>query len=376
MDVTYLDHNASSPLSEELLGELPGLAQRCRGNASSLHQFGRQSRRLISEATAGVARFIHCDEDQIYWTSGASEANTWALHSAAAQAIKAGRRPQFLVSALEHDSTWLAARSLGETHVIRALPSGLIDLDHLKTCLSAHSADLVSIVHANNETGVIQELNEIGALCAAAHVPLHLDCAQTLGKVSLNFEVSGISYATFSAHKIAGPTGVGFLIAQAPPSPLISGKQQRSRRGGTENALGVALTGRAIELLLQQSPAFPESLRQWQQEFEAAIKRTIPGSLIHGAAAPRLHNTTFVGFEGVTGDGILINLDLEGICASSGSACSSGTLNPSQVLQAMGCSDALARSSVRFSSGRTTRWSDFERVLKVLPGIVERARTT
>ncbi|MBI3557329.1 MAG: aminotransferase class V-fold PLP-dependent enzyme, partial [Deltaproteobacteria bacterium] len=203
LDVTYLDHNASSPLLEELLAELPGLAQYGRGNASSLHQYGRQSRRLVSEATAGIAHLLHCKDDQIYWTSGASEANTWALSSAAqrARTESSPRGPaRFLVSAVEHDSTWLTARGLGETHTLRVLPSGVVDLIQLKQLLESSRFDLLSVVHASNETGVIQPLGAIAHLCATTNTPLHVDCAQTLGKLPLNFSEIGASYATFSAH--------------------------------------------------------------------------------------------------------------------------------------------------------------------------------
>ncbi|MBI3541910.1 MAG: aminotransferase class V-fold PLP-dependent enzyme, partial [Deltaproteobacteria bacterium] len=249
MAVAYLDYNASSPLAEELIAELPLLAQRGYGNPSSVHKLGRECRRMIVDSTDTTARAINSRPEDLVWTSGASEANSWVLKSLA--------RSRILVSAIEHDSTRLAADATGaRVETIGVDSSGRIDLDSLAGLLAAGPADLVSTVHASNETGVIQPIREIAELARRHGVPLHVDCAQTLGKIAVDFERLGADYATFSAHKIGGPKGVGFLATHrhAPRlAPLVGGKQQRGLRGGTENTLGVALTGRALALLDSES---------------------------------------------------------------------------------------------------------------------------
>lgn len=380
LDVIYLDYNASVPLREELLADLTSTARRSLGNASSIHQLGRLSRRLINDATEALAGHFGCATESVYWTSGASEANSWVLHSVAS-AASSSRPARVILSAIEHDSTLVSAQSVRSIEAVslRVLPTGVIDLNHLDELLSSTLPwDLVSVLHVNNETGVIQPLSAVAERCMRAGVPLHIDCAQSVGKVAVNLMNMPATYATFSAHKIGGPKGVGALIAQgslAPLEPLVHGKHQRGLRGGTENSLGVALTGQALRLI-ERSPTFPERLERWHRDFENELKRLIPGTIVHGENANRVLNTSFIGFIGVENDSVLLNLDLEGICASSGSACSAGTLQPSHVLTAMGCDTQMARSSVRFSSGYKSDWSDFERTLSVLPSIIERVRSS
>ena len=382
MEEIYLDYNASCP-SPLFQGEQEFLAlwRNTTGNPSSLHKSGRRARRQINESTESVARHLGCLHHEIYWTSGASEGNSWVVHSAIdfARHKNPQRKPRLIISEIEHDSLLLAAqnqaaRNYATVDRVRVGPSGVVDLDHLAALLD-EPCDLVSIMAANNETGVLQPLAQIGALCQTAGAPLHCDAVQTLGREKIEFEKYGVTYATFSGHKIGAPKGVGFLaIFQEGRllNPIVWGKQQKGLRGGTENALGVALVGQVIKALDQGTVAPPPQLREWHRSFEAELKQLIPGAVIHGEMAPRLSNTTFVGFEGADDDGILMNLDLEGIFSSSGSACSSGSTDPSYVLLAMGQDASVARSSVRFSSGYYTQQKDFSRVLEVLPSIVER----
>lgn len=382
MDATYLDHNSSSPLLEPLSAELLELARRASGNPASLHKAGRDAKRLITQSRESIAAYLGCGVDELVFTSGASEGNSWILSSAARVATEQGRRPRLIVSAIEHDSIRLAAESLSQTAgaELAILPvdrSGQIQLSRLEELLNdAGGWSLLSVCHANNETGVIQPVEQIARLAQMHGVPLHLDCAQSLARVPINLNALGTDYASFSAHKIGGPKGTGFVYARkgARLAPLVHGKQQGALRGGTENTLGVALLGRAIELNRRAPVSFPVQLGEWQKRFEHELKSAVSGTIIHGEQAPRLHNTTYVGFEGFADDGILMKLDLEGICASSGAACSSGSLSPSHVLLAMGCDETVARTSVRFSSGHSTSWKDYERVLDVLPRLIERTR--
>ncbi len=389
MDVVYLDYNASTVLPVFLQGDFKDLLVKTYGNPSSLHKLGRLSRKYINEAKEIVAAYIHCDPDNIFWTSGASEANSWVFHSVAQRAKQQGRSPHFIVSEIEHESTLLAAKAIDGAQVsyLRVHRNGCVDLNHLDELLDQNTSyDLVSVLYANNETGAIQPIEIISKKCQNFNVSLHVDCVQALGKVSFSLKKLNITYATFSGHKIGTPKGVGFLVMQPELSksmriqddgrllyPLIHGKQQKALRGGTENPFAIALLGKILKN--QSSPLFPEHLAQWHRQFEIKILESIPGTVIHAAESPRLLNTTYVGFNDVDGDSILMNLDLEGVCASSGSACSSGSLNPSHVLLAMGCDKKISRSSIRFSSGLDTKWEHFEYVLKILPEIVERSRT-
>lgn len=304
------------------------------------------------------------------------------MHSAAFRAKETAQELRFLVSAIEHESTLLAAKFLAQNlgaaiDYLPVLANGTVDLEALSNKLSSRKYALVSVMHANNETGVIQPINEVAALCAERQIPLHIDCVQTFLKIPFNIKNCGTQFLTFSGHKIGAPKGVGFVVVRGEGKllyPLIHGKQQKSLRGGTENAFAVALVGKIIQAYSTRKIKGFEHLRELHEKFEHALCKEIPGTVVHGRSALRLPNTSYVGFEGVEGDSLLMSLDLEGICASSGSACSSGSLDPSHVLTAMACSESLARSSVRFSSGPSTTWTDFERVLKVLPEIVARTR--
>jgi cysteine desulfurase len=384
LDVIYLDHNASSPVPPELIEGLASLARSSEGNPSSLHARGRASRRHLNDAAEKIGRFLDCDSDFVFWTSGASEANSWALHSAVLYARHRGReKPRLIVSTIEHDSVLLAARALeasGAATVewLGVNSHGQADLEQLRELLAEGPCDLVSLQYANNETGVIQPIEEATELAAAAEAPFHVDCVQAFGKIPLKLrELGPLTYATFSAHKLGALKGTGILAVLGEGRllfPLVHGKQQKQLRGGTENPLGAAALARILTLIERGEAGFPERLATMQADFEAELKRAIPGARIHGEKSPRLPNTTYVGFEGIDGDGLLLNLDLEGICASSGAACTSGSVDPSHVLLAMGCDQAMARSSVRFSTGFSTTWAHYERALAVLPDIVERMR--
>lgn len=381
--MVYLDHNASVPVPEQYLSELNRLTSIGFANPSSLHTAGRASRRLINDATESAAAFVDCDAEFIYWTSGASEANSWALHSAFETALYKGRKPRFLISAVEHESVALAAKyyqSKGaEIHIVPVGTDGVIDYDKLKALFETDSNwDLLSVMYANNESGVMQPIRDLVHLANKHSIPTHVDCVQALGKIPVSVKRLEATYTTFSGHKIGALKGVGFLAIHGKGRilwPLIHGKQQKSLRGGTENPVNVAFFGIIMDAIRKGELAIDYTeFSAMRNKFEEELVRLVPGAVIHGKAAKRLPNTTYVGFEGTDGDGVLVNLDLEGICASSGSACTSGSLDPSSVLLAMGCGKEMARSSVRFSSGRGTTWKDYEKVLEVLPDIVSRVR--
>jgi cysteine desulfurase len=382
LDAIYLDYNASAPFPGFLREKVADILFQCQGNPSSLHAAGRRSRRFINDATEEVAAYLGCHHHQVFWTSGASESNSWVVHSALLRAHRQHpeRKPRIIISAIEHESLALAAESAAigpfqaDVVVIPVNSQGVVNIDALAQALTS-PADLVSIMYANNETGVIQPVDQIAALCQQAAVPYHCDAVQALGKQPLNLSKLGVSYASFSAHKIGGPKGIGFLIVTGKGrllDPLIHGKQQKELRGGTEAPFAIATTGLIIKALRKKQYSLDTGTMR--DQFEAKLKELIPGTIIHGEGAARLNNTSYVGFTGVDGDGLLMNLDMEGVYASSGSACSSGSTDPSSVLIAMGVDARLARSSVRFSSGPETTWQHYERVLTILPELVQNAR--
>lgn len=391
-DAIYLDFNASSPL---LLNEAGGdgafsfsaLVADSLGNPSSTHSFGRRAKNRVRESTDSFAKFFGRDPNEVFWTSGATESNSWTLRSTAELADIEERKARILIGATEHESIQATARALEERghqiETVRVCPSGLIDLDQLRTMLAQSPVDLVVIQFANNESGVIQPVREILSICNAADTLLHVDAVQALGKVRFDWKTFNPAFLSLSAHKIGALKGTGALLVnteqvhehkESDLRPLIAGKQQHSLRGGTENVMGIVAFAHALERLSQGFELVPAKLEALHRDFEKRLFQTISGTIVHGEKAPRLPNTSFVGFEGVEGDGLVIGLDLAGIAASAGSACSSGSLDPSPVLLAMGCDSRMARSSVRLSSGFLTRESDFERVLEVLPALVARAR--
>ncbi|MGE4233146.1 MAG: cysteine desulfurase family protein [Bacteriovoracia bacterium] len=398
--MVYLDYNASAPFPSEWpelsLDKIGALLRDSSANPSSLHRPGRKGRKIINQTTDLVANFLNVDAEFLYWTSGASEANSFALNSAYEFALSRRRQnPVFFISAIEHESTLMAARAYEKKGVtIVTIPvdqDGVLKTEDLRTLLEQYTishggVDLVSVLYANNETGVIQPYRKVGSLCKKFNVPFHMDCVQGLGKRLLSIkglqsEQDGPTYLTFSAHKIGGLKGLGFLVVQPFSvgqgkllSAIVHGKQQKSLRGGTENPFLIGIFGEVLKAISSGKSIFPEHLETWRRDFEAELTSRIPDTIIYGRAVNRICNTTYVGFPGAIDDSILVNLDLEGICASSGSACTSGSIDPSHVLLAQGYDKDLARSSVRFSSGYGNTWADFENVLDVLPKIVERVR--
>lgn len=387
--LVYLDYNASTffPRSQ-LTVDLLELIEVAGANPSSLHLLGRKSRRLINEAAEALGSYLQVKPEAIYWTSGGAEANAFALHSAVL--THAHQKPldkmRIVLSALEHDSTLLAAQKLAEQRsdlILEFIPvtaDGVLDLDALKASIqdpTKASIALISCLFASNETGVLQPIVEVAKWCGSRGIPLHVDAVQALGKTPFSIqEFEGhlkTGYFTFSGHKIGAPKGVGCLIALGEGRilwPIVHGKQQKTLRGGTENSFAIGLFGKIIQTILKGDfQPFPDFLENLRNDFEAQLRPLNP--IIHGQKVPRLKNTSYFGFEGLDGDSLLMTLDLEKVCASSGSACTSGSLDPSHVLMAMGCSRSLARSSIRLSSGYGTTWEDYQTVLKILPEFIK-----
>lgn len=357
----YLDANATTPLSPEVMAEMMPALAGVFANPSSVHKPGQDARALVDVARERCARALGCAPREVIFTSGGTEADALAI---------LGSRPRRVVTtAVEHPAVLGACDAAPEKTVVPVFASGEPDLDALRRALPG--ASLCSAMAANNETGVIFPLREIAALCREHGVPLHVDAVQAAGKIPLDFPWDLI---TLSAHKISGPKGAGLLAARTKVAALqAGGHQERGRRGGTENVAGIAGMGKAVELAVVRQPALQTRLRGLRDRLEAAA-REIPGSRVAGAGAPRVCNTVNVAFAGCEGETLLAALDLEGIAASAGSACSSGTLEPSPVLLAMGYPPQLARGAVRFSLWSGNTEEEIARACEALPRVVARIR--
>jgi cysteine desulfurase len=334
----YLDHNASSPARPAVIDAVAGAMHAC-GNASSVHKAGRDSRAIIEEARKTIAGAIETDPKGVIFTSGATEANNAVLKSFAGK---------ILVSGIEHPSVLEAAPNALRIPVGR---DGLVDLHALESLLDG--ASLVCVMLVNNETGVIQPVDQIASMAKAKGVRVHCDAVQALGRIPVAMNVD---YMTLSAHKIGGPQGVGALVVApgTPPVKLIhGGGQERRARAGTENVAGIAGFAAAVQDAGIETFQNLASLRN-------IIEQTLPGITVFGQSAARVANTTCFALPGVPADTQLMALDLAGICVSSGSACSSGSVKPSHVLEAMGIAPDLANCALRVSLGWNTTQDDVD----------------
>ncbi|MDP3531738.1 MAG: cysteine desulfurase family protein [Alphaproteobacteria bacterium] len=361
----YLDYNASFPVKPKILEQL--LTQTdSYGNPSSIHFFGRQSRQKIEETRHKFAKCLNVTSDKIIFTSGGTEANNMVLKGFVAEHKNKGT---LLISATEHPSVLKTAFTLLGEHcpLINVKKSGIIDLVHLEDFLRrAEKPILVSVMYANNETGVIQPISQIASLTHQYGGLLHCDAVQAFGKINFDFGDDLPDFITFSGHKIGALQGVGVLFSKYnfPYDALISGGgQEKGRRSGTENVLGIESLGLVLSHLNADiyNCSKVEFLRDYM---EAQLVEIAPNLVFFGKDAPRLPNTSCFGCLGLAGDMQVISLDLEGIAISAGSACASGKVKPSHVLLAMGASEALAQSAIRISMGPMTTKEDIDYFLK------------
>ena len=376
MDLVYLDNNATTrPAPQVVEAMLPYLSE-WYGNPSSVHRFGQRARQAIDEARARVATAIGCADSEVLFTGGGTEAI-----NAAIRGILAARAPRkrLIISTVEHSATReLCAQLAREGSEIVEIPvdrGGTLDLDRLNDSLTDETA-LVSLMWANNETGVLFPVEKIAQICRQKRVPFHCDGTQAVGKIPVHVTDVGIDAMSFASHKFHGPKGVGavFIRRGVRFRPLIiGGPQERSRRGGTENVPGIVGMGMAIELAIA---ALPEMSRvaAMRDRLERQILATIEDSHVNGRTDQRLPNTTNIGFARLEAEAILLLLSEQGICASAGAACSSGSLEPSAVLRAMRIDDRIAHGAIRFSLSRYTTDQEIDRALDVLPGVIQKLR--
>ena len=372
----YLDHNATTPIDPSVRDAMLPWLENGFGNPSSVYGLGRQAAEALTKARQQVAALVGADPSEIIFNSCGTEATNTAILSALA--IDPDRR-HIITSAVEHSATIKLCEHLATRgYEITWLPvdkGGLLDLAKLEAAITPETA-VISLLWANNETGVLFPIEQIAALALEKKVPLHLDAVQAAGKVPINLSALNVQYVSLSAHKLYAPKGVGALYVnkRARYTPLLRGSQEETRRGGTQNVASIVAFGKAAELALHNLPSSPERIRTLRDRFENTLLSSIEGARRNGAAEPRLPNTSNLTFPGIEAETALLLFDKEGLCCSAGSACSSGSINPSHVLTAMGVTRDEARASLRFSFGRTTTEADIDRALEIIPRIIAKLR--
>jgi cysteine desulfurase len=350
------------------------------GNPSSVHHFGQRAKGAIDEARSAVAALIGGDPSEVVFTSGGTESDNFAIRGVAEALEPTGRR-HLLSTAIEHEAVLNTFKALARrgwaTTLLSVDQSGIVAVDAVRQALTDATA-LVSVMHANNEIGTIQPVGEIARVAKAAGAIVHTDAVQSAGKIPVDVKALGVDLLSISAHKIYGPKGVGALWIRRGLrlQPLLTGgRHERGRRAGTENVAGIVGMGVAAQLARAKMAAEGERLAGLRDRLEDGVLRAVSGTAINGARAPRVPNTTNISFDRVEAESLLIALDLEGIAVSTGSACSSGTLEPSHVLKAMGFPAHRTQNSIRFSLGAANTDADVDRVIAVLPGIVDKLRS-
>jgi cysteine desulfurase len=377
----YLDHAATTPLDPQILElMLPYFTQQA-GNPSSIHQLGRAALQALDDAREQVAMVLGCSRREIIFTGGGSEGANLAVKGAALAQRARGRGAHLVVSTIEHHAVLHAAEYLQtvgfELTLLPVDATGIVHPDDLRAALRPDTV-LVSVMYANNEVGTIQPIAELGAICREADVLFHSDAVQAVGMLPLDVEALNVDLLSITAHKFYGPKGVGVLYARrnTPLQPQIhGGGQERRRRAGTENIPAIVGLAAALTKAEIRRPAYAARLSSLRDRLISGLLERIPQSRLNGDPIRRLPNNANLGFDCVEGESILLLLDQAGICASSGSACTSGSLEPSHVLTAMGLSTEWANGSVRFSLGQSSSEEDVEYLLDLLPAMVDRLRT-
>ncbi len=375
----YFDYNATTPLAPEVIEAVARASRDTFGNASSVHHFGQQAKAALDDARSELATLIHGDPSEIVFTSGGTEADNMAIRGAA-EAIEPTGRRHLIASAIEHEAVLNTLKALARrgwrTTLLPVDDSGIVAPDRLREALADDTA-LVSIMHANNEIGTIQPIAELAQLAHARGALLHTDAVQSVGKIPVDVRALGADLLSLSAHKFNGPKGAGALWIKRGTRllPIVTGgKHERNRRAGTENVPAIAGLGVAARLAGGKLGAEAARVAALRDRLEDGILRGVPGTAVNGARGSRVPNTSNISFDRVEAESLLIALDLEGIAVSTGSACSSGTLEPSHVLRAMGLSTHRTQNSLRFSLGLFSTEAEVDRVVEVLPRLVEKLR--
>lgn len=376
----YFDHNATTPVDPAVGEMIVRVMTEEFGNASSVHHFGQRAKAVLDEARSSVAALIGAEPSEIVFTSGGTESDNFALRGVAEALEPTGRR-HLIASSIEHEAVLVTLKALARrgwrTTLLPLDPSGIVKPEALAEAVTDDTA-IVSVMHANNEIGTIQPIAELARLAHARGALFHTDAVQSIGKIPADVRALGVDLLSLSAHKFNGPKGAGALWIKRGArvtAILTGGKHERSRRAGTENVPAIAGLGVAARLAAKKVATEGPRLAALRNRLEEAILAQVPGTAINGDREPRVPNTTNISFEAVEAESLLIALDLEGIAVSTGSACSSGTLEPSHVLRAMGLPSPRTQNSIRLSLGAGNTDAEVDFVVSKLPAIVDKLRS-
>ena len=386
MKPVYFDHAATTPIDRAVLDTMMPYFTEHYGNANSAHQFGRDCKVAIEDAREQIAKSIGAEPSEIIFTSGGTESDN-AIIKGVYEALSRAGKTEIITSPIEHHAVTHPAEALKRSGAtvtyLKPDSSGMISADQVKDAISDKTA-IVSLMHVNNEIGTINPVQEIAAVCSEKKVPFHSDTVQSVGKIPVNVRELGVDALSISAHKIYGPKGIGVLYVKngTPWIPwLQGGSQERRRRGGTSNVAGIVGLAKALELSIEQMDDMTRHFRELREATLKGLNDHFSGKyVINGPESEGVPHILNIGFttngpDGLDGEMLLLNLDIEGICVSNGSACTSGAMEPSHVLKGIGLSDEVGNASIRISFGKHNTLEQIDYFIKKLDGILERMMT-
>ena len=378
MKNVYLDNSATTRMDSSVLEEMIPFLSDNYGNASSVYSIGRLSKKAIEDSREKVANILNCRPDEIYFTSGGSESDNTAIKGIARANKEKGKH--IITSKIEHLAVLDTCKKLEEdgfeVTYLDVDKYGRINLDELKSSIRKDTI-LISIMYANNEVGTIQQISEIGKIAKENNIYFHTDAVQAIGSVKIDVQAQNIDSLSLSAHKFYGPKGIGVLYVKKDikfEKFIDGGHQERNKRAGTENVANIVGLAKALEMAYDKLEEHTLKISQLRDYYENSVKESIPNIKINGDINDRLPGNSNISFIGVNGQDLLLNLDMMGICVSSGSACTSGSINASHVLMALGLDEDIARSSIRVSIGKYNTKEDIDYLVKNLIEIVDRQR--
>ena len=378
MKNVYLDNSATTRMDSSVLEEMIPFLSDNYGNASSVYSIGRLSKKAIEDSREKVANILNCRPDEIYFTSGGSESDNTAIKGIARANKEKGKH--IITSKIEHLAVLDTCKKLEEdgfeVTYLDVDKYGRINLDELKSSIRKDTI-LISIMYANNEVGTIQQISQIGKIAKENNIYFHTDAVQAIGSVKIDVQAQNIDSLSLSAHKFYGPKGIGVLYVKKDikfEKFIDGGHQERNKRAGTENVANIVGLAKALEMAYDKLEEHTLKISQLRDYYENSVKESIPNIKINGDINDRLPGNSNISFIGVNGQDLLLNLDMMGICVSSGSACTSGSINASHVLMALGIDEDIARSSIRVSIGKYNTKEDIDYLVKNLIEIVDRQR--
>lgn len=375
----YMDYASTTFLRDEVIDTMKPYLTECFGNPSGIHEFSRVAKNAIEHSRENIARVLRCQRKEVFFTSGGTESNNWAIKGVAFANRKKGNH--IITTKIEHHSVLYTCKYLEQNGFkvtyLDVDSDGIVNVNDINNAITDKTI-FVSIAFVNNEIGTIQDIEAISELCHNKNIIFHTDAIQAIGKIDISLDkYEFVNLLSISGHKIYGPKGIGILYIKDGTSIdnyIHGGSQEKGRRSGTENVYGIVGLSKAIELVCEDIDEENRKLKELRDYMIDRILKEIPNSRINGSLKYRTSNNINVCFEGIKDEGILLALDLKGICASSGSSCNSGSVNSSHVLQAIGLSSLEAQGSVRFTLGKNSKKEDADYVIEELKDIVKRYR--